>query len=165
MARLFVAVWPPDDVAAHLASLPRPDEAGVRWTTPAQWHVTLHFCGSADLDAATAALARVAAAPAVATMGPSVQRLGAGVVQVPVTGLDAVAAAVRGAFAGVGEPQPDRPFVGHLTLARLRRTRRCSLLGAPVAATFAVDEVALVRSTTDPDGAVYDTVAVQRLRG
>ena len=38
MARLFVAVWPPDDVVAELAALPRPDQPGLRWTTPDQWH-------------------------------------------------------------------------------------------------------------------------------
>ena len=51
--RLFVAVWPPDDVIDVLADLPRPEVAGVRWTTRGQWHVTLRFLGhvaTVDVD-------------------------------------------------------------------------------------------------------------------
>ena len=44
--RLFVAVWPPADVVTRVAALPRPDVAGLRWTAPDHWHVTLRFLGS-----------------------------------------------------------------------------------------------------------------------
>ncbi|NIR41602.1 MAG: RNA 2',3'-cyclic phosphodiesterase, partial [Actinobacteria bacterium] len=55
MPRLFVAVWPPPSVVDLLARLPRREEPGVRWTTEAQWHVTLRFLGRADPADATAA--------------------------------------------------------------------------------------------------------------
>ena len=56
MPRLFVAVWPPDEVLDAIAALPRADEPGVRWTRRDQWHVTLRFLGSAEIEAAVAAL-------------------------------------------------------------------------------------------------------------
>ena len=60
--RLFVAVWPPDDVLDLLAGLP-----GRRWLesggrAAAQWHVTLRFLGDAEVDAVRAALGGVRAA-------------------------------------------------------------------------------------------------------
>ena len=48
--RLFVALVPPDEVVEDLAEFlaPRqeaPEAAGMRWTAPDQWHVTLAFMG------------------------------------------------------------------------------------------------------------------------
>jgi 2'-5' RNA ligase len=45
MARLFIAVWPPDDVAAELSSIHRKDQRGVRFVEPETWHITLRFLG------------------------------------------------------------------------------------------------------------------------
>lgn len=157
-ARLFVAAWPPAEVVAALADLPRPDEPGVRWTRPASWHVTLRFFGRADPDEATEAVRRVVHPPAVAEMGPAVHRLGRNVLCVPVAGLDSLAAVVVAATADVGEPPDPRPFAGHLTLARLRHRGACGLAGHPVAARWTVDAIALVRSTLDPGGARYEVV-------
>ena len=39
----------------------------------------------------------------------------------PVEGIDELAAAVIDATRFIGEPPPDHPFVGHLTIARFRR--------------------------------------------
>ena len=96
-------------------------------------------------------------------LGPRVERLGSAVVCVPVTGLDALAASVAEAFAGVGEPQPDRAFRGHLTLARLKGRRRCPLVGTEVSGTFVVSEVTLVRSRLDSAGARYEVLATRPL--
>ena len=120
MARLFVAVWPPEEVVARLAALPRPDQPGVRWTTRDQWHVTLRFLGEADPADAAGRLARAVLEPAAARLGPRVGTLGAEIVAVPVAGLDDLAAA---ADAVLDDP-PDRRFRGHVTLARVRRGRR-----------------------------------------
>src|SRR5215210_1263063 len=103
MARLFVAVSPPEEVLDRIAALDRPEAAGVRWTDRGQWHVTLRFLGRVDdVTAAAEALAGVRAAPAVASLGPAVGRFGHRVLHVPVAGLDAVAAAVVAATAHVG---------------------------------------------------------------
>ena len=163
-SRLFVAVVPPDDVLEAVAALPRPVEPGVRWTRPDTWHVTLRFLGDrVDEGAAVAALASLRAAPAVAEVGPQVSRLGRNVVCLPVRGLEALAAAVAEATAGVGDPPDPRPFAGHLTLARLRDRAACGLAGARLVARFDVREVELVRSVLGAGGPSYETLLVQPL--
>jgi 2'-5' RNA ligase len=168
--RLFVAVHPPPEVLDALAALPRTERPGVRWTTREQWHVTLRFLGEVDdhapvAEAVAAAVAPLAPVDAVA--GPEVTTLGPGVVCVPVAGLDDVAAAVVRATAGVGQPPGDRPFRGHLTLARVRRgsgnPRR--LAGAPFSATWRTTSVEVVRSRLHPAGARYDVLASAPLGG
>ncbi|MBV8160002.1 MAG: RNA 2',3'-cyclic phosphodiesterase [Acidimicrobiia bacterium] len=162
MPRLFVAVWPPDDVLDLIAALPRPDVEGLRWTGREQWHVTLRFFGSVELSEAAGALGRVSAPATTAVLGPSTGRFGKGVLHVPVAGLEAVAAAVVGATTKVGKPPELRPFTGHLTLARARDRRRGidlrPLVGTVVAATWSVTEVCLVESHLSPKGANYDVV-------
>jgi RNA 2',3'-cyclic 3'-phosphodiesterase len=163
--RLFVAVAPPANVLAMVAGLDRPEVPGVRWTTADQWHVTLRFLGEVeDPGPVAAALDGASLAPATATVGPRVATLGRGVLMVPVAGLDALAGAVISATAGVGRPPEDRPFRGHLTLARARPGASVrGLAGAAVAATFPVDDVRLVRSRLGRGGARYEDVHVRRL--
>jgi 2'-5' RNA ligase len=161
VSRLFIAAPVPRDVRDLLAArLPRPDEPGVRWVPAHQWHVTLRFVGEvddADTAALVAALDGLDAPAAAARLGPRVSRLGRGVVCLPVSGLDELAAAVHAATAGAGPP-PDRPFVGHLTLARLRDRAACGVSGTAVDLGFDVDEVVLVRSTLGPGGAEHEPV-------
>lgn len=164
MARLFVAVWPPPPVVDAIAALPREPVDGVRYTTRDQWHATLRFLGECAEDEAEAALAAARLPRVTVTVGPAVERLRPDVVVLPVAGLDPVAAAVRAATAEIGEPIDPQPFAGHLTVARQRRGDGCSLDGAALTATFAVAEVALVRSTLHADGARYENVAVVAAR-
>ena len=168
--RLFVAAWPPPEVVRTLAALPRPEVPGVRWTTADQWHVTLRFLGSiaeADLPALEAALAAglaepaggaPAVGPAACRMGPATGCFSRAVLMVPVSGLEAAAAATVAATAGFGEAPPDRPFAGHLTLARSRGPDLRRLAGQPVAAAWTSSEVTLVRSHTDRSGARYEVL-------
>ncbi len=156
--RLFVAVWPSDEVAAALAALPRPEAPGLRWTRPDQWHVTLRFLGEADPDEAAGALEGLVAESAVAELGPVTRLLGNRIVMVPVAGLDDLASAVVAATAEVGEPPEDRAFVGHLTLARAKEPVPPGTVGTPIVGTFPVEQVCLVRSRTLPEGAAYETM-------
>lgn len=162
--RLFVAVWPPADVVERLEALPRPARPGLRWTTAAQWHITLRFLGSvADADFARLDAAMEEAArrpPLSAVAGPTLTRLGPGVLCLPVAGLDPLAAAVVERTAAIGEPAGDRPFRGHLTIARAGRGVD-PRPRPPVAfsATWAVEEVTVVSSTLHRDGARYEVVA------
>ena len=166
-ARLFVAVWPPSEVADALAALPRPVLPGLRWTTPDQWHVTLRFLGTVAVDDAVEAFRRIELGrPAVATLGPVVGRFGSRVLQVPVTGLEALAAATVGATAALGKAPADRSFTGHLTLARVRRPGAVDLrplTGAPVSGRWVVGELTLVRSHTAAAGARYQVLAARLL--
>ncbi len=171
--RLFVAVWPPEDLVARVAALPRPDVRGLRWTRPEQWHVTLRFLGAVD-DGEVARLvsalagAAGACAPVMATAGPAVGRFGQRVLHVPVEGLAPVAAAVVAATANFGEPPEDRPFAAHLTLARVARGGRVDLRaleGTPLAGEWPVGEITLVQSRLSPRGAAYEVVERFALRG
>jgi RNA 2',3'-cyclic 3'-phosphodiesterase len=157
--RLFVAVWPDDTALDALKQLPRPDAQSVRWTPPANWHVTLRFLGDVPPDDVTARLERASLPAATAVVGPTVTRLGRDTLVVPVGGLDRLAATVVEATTDLGRPAGSRPFNGHLTLARLRGRADCTVLGTPLSASFDVTEVALVSSTTLPTGALYETVA------
>ena len=148
MARLFVALWPPDDVLDVVEALPRLPLAGARWTTRKQWHVTLRFLGAADVRVATAALDNVLAAACTASLGPRPTRLGRDVVH---------------STAHVGAPPETRPFRGHLTLAESRRGKPPKL-EAELRASWPVTEVALVESHLHPAGARYETVHTVALR-
>lgn len=152
--RLFVAVSPPADVVAALRDLPRPASADLRWTTEGQWHVTLRFLGRVDdVDAVVAALGDVAMPAAHVEVGPATTTLGRENLVLRVRGLGDLAAAL---------PFPlDRPFRGHLTVARARRrgTVPRSLTGTPFSATWTATSFSLVRSETKPTGAVYTDVA------
>ncbi len=159
--RLFVAVWPPVEVLDALDALARPDEPGVRYTTRAQWHVTLRFLGACAPDDAIAAIQKLRwPGDAVeARCGSAVSRLGrSSAIVVPVHGVDQLATAARSVTAKVGEPD-ERHFNGHLTIARVKGQGACRVAGAPFEARFPVTSVALVASDRLPDGASYTTIA------
>jgi 2'-5' RNA ligase len=160
---LFVAVVPPAPVLDRLDALDRPAVDGVRWTTRDQWHVTLHFLGQAEEAPAAAALAGVAAEATAVVLGPWVELLGRHVVVVPAAGLSGLAAVVTAAFAGIGRPPEDRPFRGHLTLARVRRGSRFRPARQPFDERFVAEELVLLRSRTLADGARYEPVASRAL--
>lgn len=157
-----MAVWPPDDVLDLIAGLPRPGVDGLRWTTRDQWHVTLRFFGSVELEEASAAVQSVSVSATTAVLGPETGRFGNRVLHVPVAGLDVVAGAVVRGTEGVGKPPEPRPFSGHLTLARARDRRRGvdlrPLAGTPVAASWPVTELCLVESHLSSKGANYEVV-------
>src|SRR5215469_10621424 len=141
--RLFVAVDPPETVVEMLDLLPRPGLMQLRWTTAAQWHVTLRFLGEVqaeDLGALSTALDSLAGwygepgQEVEAHLGPAVAWFtGRRVLQVPVAGLDELAARVADATAPWGEPE-DHPYRGHVTLARVRGPKPGppSLAGGPL---------------------------------
>ena len=145
MPRLFVAVWPPDEVLRELVAMPRPEVDGLRWTAPERLHVTLRFLGQCDEAEVRAALAAARLPAAQVTLGPRVKRLGRGVLMIPAQGLDDLAAAVEAAVSPVGLPPPDHPFTGHLTVARFKRKPPPGYRPA-LEASFAVNEIALVRT-------------------
>ena len=169
MPRLFVALWPPEDVLDRVAALDRPAVPGLRWTARGQWHVTLRFLGPVDdVGAVITALAGVEAPPASARLGPTVGRFGQRILHVPVAGLEAVAEAVMAATAGLGRQPEDRAFAGHLTLARVNKGARVDLrrlAGTPLEGTWEVGETCLVESRLSPAGARYEVVARFSLAG
>lgn len=158
MARLFIAVWPPTEVVAELTFLHRDDRRGVRFIRPEHLHITLRFFGDADPGEVADAFSGSTFVPARAQLGPAVDIIAGRVLVVPVAGLDALAEVVTELSRHIGEPPRDR-FVGHLTLARLKPHAPVPrALGALVSAEFDVDEIALVQSRPDPQGARYETI-------
>jgi 2'-5' RNA ligase len=160
MPRLFIAVVPPEEVLEAVAALPRPSLEGLRWTDREQWHATLRFLGRVDAaEPVVEALSSIGLPGAEAVAGPEVCRFGQRVLHVPVTGLEDVAGAVVRATAGLGQPPEDRPFAGHLTLARVRKGSRVdlrSLCGAAISGCWPVAEVCLIESHLSSAGARYE---------
>lgn len=158
--RLFVGVWPSDDVADAVAALRRPNDPTVRWSGEDQWHVTLRFLGEVtSTEDVVTDLTDVAAriGPRDATFGPATARLGRGILMVPVAGVDDLAAAV-----GADD------FTGHLTVARSRSRDTqvpARLAGEPITATMRVEEFALIRSHLGNGPARYETLHTFRLTG
>jgi 2'-5' RNA ligase len=159
--RLFVAVWPPDEVLDAIAALDRPDVRSVRWTTREQWHITLRFLGEVDVPPEHLLEPLGALPPTEVTIGPATERLSGRVLVVPVHGLDAIAAAVA-------DPAETRPFRGHLTLARARQRGDkvpASLAGAPIRGAWTVRRVTLVRSHLGGGPARYEDLHAVTLEG
>ena len=162
--RLFVAVVPPPEVIDVISDLPTEPQRGVRFTSRANWHITLRFLGECERSEALAALESLQAKSATATLGPEVTLLGSRIVMLPIAGLDGLADATTAAFEGVGDPDKTHSFSGHLTLARLKgaplkNPASVSVLGAPVSVTFPVERVALVKSEVDSDAVTYTVIA------
>lgn len=83
-------------------------------------------------------------------------------------GIDALAQAVVQATAGFGEPPERRPFVAHVTLARMARPADLRLLverhRRTLFAEGRLDRVVLFRSRTGPAGADYEALHTVRLQ-
>ncbi len=184
--RMFVAVTPPDTVLEDLAGFldARPE---MRWSTPAQWHVTLAFLASVTehrVDDLVARLSRVAArrsafpariagagcfpSPAHASVLWLAVRSAAG----DATDLRHLAVAARAAANKSGNAPDGKAFVSHLTVARLRRpieaTKWLRILDTYQSVDWTVDHIDLVASYLGqgPGGRPrYETVASLPLRG
>lgn len=159
MTRLFVAIWPPDDVLDALGEVERPRDQGVRWMARDNLHITLRFLGDADEDAVIDALDPCHFPTTIARLGPSFDLPTERSLIIPVTGVDDIAATVVQATRGLGTEPERRRFRGHVTVARLtKHARPTRSAGQRFDATFTVEEVALVASTLTGDGAIYETV-------
>jgi 2'-5' RNA ligase len=71
MTRLFVAIWPPEELLERLADLERPKDPGVKWVPPENLHITLRFLGDADIDEVIERLDDVLLPNATAALGPA----------------------------------------------------------------------------------------------
>jgi 2'-5' RNA ligase len=164
MSRLFVCLWPPQEVVNVLEELHRKDQVGTRFVHPENWHVTLRFLGNADPNDVAEALNRAQFEPTTVELGPAVDIGNGGVLFIPASGADAIAAEVSRATRGLGD-EPVRPrFLGHITLARMKKHANVPrALGELISAAWEPVEVALVESNLGPDGARYDTLATRTL--
>ncbi len=185
--RLFVAVPVPpearDAVAAVVAALPQdPAARPVRWVRLDALHVTLRFLGPTPEEAVPAVRAAVdRAAPAVGPFDVELGKAGA----FPVHGrprtlwlgvtsggseLGQLVAALDDQLVTAGWPRDDRPFRGHLTLARADGIRAGAAVAAALirateglAIRFVADRVTLFESLTGGGPARYEPLHEVRL--
>lgn len=165
MPRLFLAVFPSQDVIVQLSQLERPEVEGLRWTGREQWHITLRFLGEAEQGEVEDSLRGFRGSAASVRLGPASRRLGARVLVLPADGLSQLAAEVGGRTAVVGQPLDGREFTGHLTLARARKRVPGTVVGQPFQAEFQATELWLVSSQLHPDGARYTRLSHWPLEG
>lgn len=168
--RLFVGVFPPAEAIADLAKAMRRlsvFQAGARVTPPERWHLTVAFLGEVAEESAPAALRAVEAVPL-----PPIElslhgggKFGRGFSTVLWTGLDGdverlsqVARALRRELRARRLPTDDKPFRGHLTIARPGRKIPPDELAADIellreyaGPSWPLRELVLVRSELGPN--------------
>ena len=180
--RLFVSIDLPDSLTDAVRSAQErfADADGLRFTDPAQAHVTMKFLGDTDesrvpdvRDAVQAAIADADAAPYDATVGgfgvfPSPDyisvvwagvRDGAGAAETT-----ALAEAIEREAVERGFDAESHSFTPHVTIARMDDARGKDLVrrvvseADPDIGTFRVEEVRLTESRLTDDGPRYETV-------
>jgi 2'-5' RNA ligase len=176
-ARLFVALELPDEVRAALVAWRAEAVGGVsalRMVAPQSLHVTLCFLGSlpaSEIEPISATLERAlggAAGGALAELSlgaPTwLPRRRPNVLAVRVedstSALTSAQSKLARALADGGWYAPEgRPFLAHVTVARVGRRRvRPVELASPPALSFTGAAITLFRSRTDPGGARYEAL-------
>ena len=150
----------------------------VRWVSPEQIHITLHFFGSIPMDDFQR-ISRIVN-PLVADTSPfaiTLEGLGAfpaidrpSVIWIGVGGetdlLTQLQQRLEGQFLGAGFPCEDRSFKPHLTIGRVKEAKREMRLGnhkfGPTQAKR-IEEILLLRSHLTPGGASYETMQTYSL--
>jgi 2'-5' RNA ligase len=188
--RSFIAIELPQNIQSGLAQirseLERAEHPFVKWVNPEGIHLTLKFLGNIPFKRVT----KVAKAMEEATQGFSPFRLeisGLGafpnlkqprVVWVGIKGeidkLLSLQQNIDSALALLGFAREERPFMPHLTLARIKEraspAERKSLgelimsTSLEISYPFEVMDVSLMRSQLTPEGAVYTCQFVTRLK-
>jgi len=147
-----------------LEELHRKDQVGARFVHPENWHVTLRFLGEADPNHVAEALDTAHFDMTTVELGPAVDIGNGGVMFIPATGADDLAAEVVRRTRDLGDEPVRQRFLGHITLARLKkRANMPRALGELITAAWKPNEVALVESTLRPDGARYDTLTTWKI--
>ena len=180
-ARLFVALDLPADIRAtlaHWAMEQAGETAGLRWVDRESLHVTLCFLGARpveDVDPIAAACAGVSERPAAALglgealwLPPRRPRVLAVNLDDDGGRLAAVQSALARALQHGGFYEPEkRPFLAHVTVARVQREGRPHRgeLPAPAPLRFTAGTVTLYRSRLGAGPARYEALARISLRG
>ncbi|MBM4318732.1 MAG: RNA 2',3'-cyclic phosphodiesterase [Deltaproteobacteria bacterium] len=145
---------------------------GIRWTSPASFHMTLRFLGEIEEPLVAAlgdALRRAAAGHrafdyTLQAVGcfPTAQRARVIWAGAESEELGWLAASVEREVQQIGLPPEEKPFHPHVTLGRLKSPLNLSgaLSKVPLypPTTVKVEEVVIYRSLLSPDGAVYDAL-------
>lgn len=178
MPRLFVAIELPDAPSHQLQQL-RDDNLPARWTSPAQYHLTLRFIGEVNQAVSRSlqtALAAVQGSPLRLQSGgldvfPSRRRPRVLALRIRSTpALKALQAEVEAAVQETGLPPEKRPFSAHVTFARLKdpplKDVRTFLQSHQdfTLDTFSISDFHLYQSELHPDGAQHTRLATYPLQ-
>jgi RNA 2',3'-cyclic 3'-phosphodiesterase len=170
--RLFIGIGLPAPVAETLANsasrlITLSPAARIRWTPPANMHITLSFLGQvhpARLDVIQQALATIHAPRIRLELNGfgTFERAGVLFADVkPTPALLTLAEQVTTAMQNCGFPREVRPYSPHITLARFRdriHLRSDAQDDPAFHQTFAASEFRLYQSLTLPDGARYEII-------
>ncbi len=160
--RLFLALWPDDEVRRRIAKLAAACRVtGGRPVPRDNWHITLAFLGGQDGETRRR-VERVAGAVRVPAFELALDRLGfwrrpggilwLGSSQAPEALVRLVARLSEG-ISGCGIALDPHPFHAHLTL--MRRVERVVRLAPPAPLVWPITDFVLCESVTDPQGARY----------
>lgn len=173
--RLFVAIALDGEAAAEIEKVRQglaPGSGDLRWSRPADWHVTLQFLGSASGEQAACLMERLGAVRS-ETVPVRIDGLGffqrAGVFWAGVERtreLLALEQRVRAAARGCGFIPKGREYRPHITLARSRGRSGAKALAAlrdrverertGLRAEFTAREFLLYESWPGPEGSRYE---------
>lgn len=189
--RLFVAITLPEEIKERIQRAQdklreRLPDAPIRWTSVAQFHLTLRFLGSVPSEQVpalsdslsnacrTCGILRLEAAGMGFFPRPRAPRvLWVGISEAS-DALGRVHWAVQAAAAPFTAEPPETRFVGHVTLARIQRLRTTEAQALVEAAErfsgvsfgeWSASEIHLIRSELSPRGARYTTLQAFPLQG
>ena len=165
--RLFVAIDLPDEVRQFLAAMARPPIGGLKWVSAEQLHITLKFLGEVEPDRLPSIIGALAQIPQPGNLrlaaagqlllpehGP-VRILGLRVGS-SFQGLNQLAEVLESACEPLGFPREDRPFLGHITLARAKSSVPRSLFNFPLPGMeWFGSSFVLMESCLSPQGPTY----------
>jgi len=170
-----------EDVQRELRRL---DGLRVKWTDPANFHLTLQFLGSISREQLSSVVQVVdRSGKQAAGMELDIQGLGlfgpqhrprvvwAGVRETRGL-LQSLASHLRGEFAKLGWAREERPFHPHITLGRIQMNSRVDSLTSQVASATTrafgscrAERVTVFQSVLRTQGASYQVLHVTRLKG
>ena len=187
VVRTFVAVLLADELRKRISEVQEqvkklaPD---VKWVAPGNFHVTLKFLGDVPEDALDGVFSAVEeAAGAFSPFGFSMLGLGAfpnarnarvvwAGIQDGREQLAELAAAVDAKLAKLGFPKEERDFKSHITIGRVKTSRRLDDLARGIGEIDAgdlgsqtVSSVAVMQSDLRPDGPIYTPLRVIEFAG
>lgn len=161
--RLFFALWPDESLRQqiNLHSKPALAHGGGRQVKPANLHITLAFLGNVDSDQQSCVESvanKLQGSPFTLTIDtagywhkPRILWIGPGTM--PDT-LVTLATALRDGALNCGLQMDMRPYNAHMTLMRKATKKHVEKKILPF--TWQVNSFALVRSTSTPEGLVYE---------
>ncbi|MGQ0593486.1 MAG: RNA 2',3'-cyclic phosphodiesterase [Gammaproteobacteria bacterium] len=169
--RLFLALWPDEALRCRIAAMAETARVtGGRPVPRANWHITLAFLGSLEVERRRG-VEREADAVRVPAFELWLDRLGfwlrpGGILWLgtsqPPEALVRLATRLGEGISNSGIEADPRPFHAHLTL--MRRVERAVRLDPPTPLRWPVADFVLCESVTDPGGARYRVLARWPLR-